>query len=116
MEESKNYNRQLEINDLIDDAINSAVTRRGLVETLSDEEATSIAGGLTSNENTKLAVSVDKEPYAIAGFKPIDPYCPPTKPPIKPINPVCRPIKPICPPIIAGMIAPLPDRDNFSIS
>lgn len=102
MEESKKSNHQLEINDLIDDAITNAVTRRGLVETLSDEEAASVGGGLTAEKNKKLAVN---EPYAIAGFKPIYPYCPPTKP----VEPACPPVKPICPPIIAGMIA-LPDE------
>jgi hypothetical protein len=53
-----------------------------VVETLSDEEAASVAGGL------EVAAPM------IAGFKPIDPVCPPTKPPIKPI----------CPPIVVGII------------
>jgi hypothetical protein len=93
MEESKNYNRQLEINDLIDDAISNAVTRRGLVENLSDDEAASVGGGL------EVANPM------IAGFKPIDPVCPPTKPPIKPTCPPTKPpIKPICPPIVVGII------------
>ncbi|MGD1805065.1 hypothetical protein ACP6PL_06445 [Dapis sp. BLCC M126] len=98
MAESKKYNRKLEINDLIDDAINNAVARRGLVETLSDDEAKRIGGGLSLSP-------------AIAGYKPI---CPPTQPIIKPIEPVCLPTKPIepfyppikiCPPIIVGLIA-----------
>ena len=78
----------MEINDLIQDAISNALTRRGLVEqeactALSDEEAARISGGLTSEiKATKL--------------NPIEPVCPPTKP---------TPIKPICPPIIVGLIA-----------
>ena len=66
MEESKKYNRQLEINDLIDDATNNAVARRGLLETLSDDEAASVGGGRTLLSGTKRPT--------IAGFKTI---CPP---------------------------------------
>ncbi|MGF1935083.1 MAG: hypothetical protein RM347_011870 [Nostoc sp. ChiQUE02] len=87
MSANKKYNHQMEINDLIDDAIVNAVTRRELVETLSDEEAARVAGGLTA-EATKVPVSI--KPEIIAGFKPI------------------QPIKPICPPLIVGLIA-LPD-------
>ncbi|MEH2296952.1 hypothetical protein [Nostoc sp.] len=49
----RKYNGQLEINDLIDDAVKNAVERRnqGLdsEDTLSDEEMKSVAGGTTSN-------------------------------------------------------------------
>jgi hypothetical protein len=38
MSENKKCDRQMEINDLIDDAIVNAVTRREFVETLSDDE------------------------------------------------------------------------------
>ncbi|MFH7028982.1 MAG: hypothetical protein ACHBN1_27215 [Heteroscytonema crispum UTEX LB 1556] len=95
MEANKKDNRQMAINDLIQDAITNAVTRRGLVEKeqallgLSDEEAARIAGGLTSG------ITAEK-------LKPINPICPPTKP---------TPIKPICPPFIAGLIAPAPRND-----
>ena len=47
----RKYN-QVEINDLIDDAVNNAIKRRGAKDsqddflTLSDEEATGVAGGL----------------------------------------------------------------------
>ncbi|RUT10015.1 hypothetical protein DSM106972_005100 [Dulcicalothrix desertica PCC 7102] len=50
MEENKKFNHQMEINDLIDDAITNAITRRSLVETkdalfaVSDQEAAIIAG------------------------------------------------------------------------
>jgi hypothetical protein len=77
----------MEINDLIQDAISNALTRRGLLEeetllALSDEEATRIAGGLTSE-------------IKLTKFNPIEPVSPPTKP---------TSIKPICPPIIVGLI------------
>lgn len=47
-------NRQIQINDLIDDAINNAIARRqdGLSE-LTDEQAGDIAGGLAS-ASTKI--------------------------------------------------------------
>ncbi|MEH2237028.1 hypothetical protein [Nostoc sp.] len=49
----RKYNGQLEINDLIDDAVKNAVERRnqGLdsEDALSDEEMKSVAGGITSN-------------------------------------------------------------------
>jgi hypothetical protein len=99
-------NRQIEIHDLIDDAITNAVARRGLVEKqeallpLSDDEAAMIPGGLGVEETARVAVSLN--PGIIAGFKPI---CPPIKPPIKPICPPPKPpIKPICPPILVGII------------
>ncbi|MBN3909472.1 MAG: hypothetical protein HWQ35_23885 [Nostoc sp. NMS1] len=85
MSENKKYNHQMEINDLIDDAIVNAITRRELVETLSDDEAAGVTGGLTA-ETTKVALSI-KPDVIIAGFKPI------------------QPIKPICPPLIVGLIA-----------
>ena len=49
--QQRKYN-QVEINDLIDDAVNNAIKRRGATDsqddflTLSDEEATGVAGGL----------------------------------------------------------------------
>ncbi|MEH2450676.1 hypothetical protein [Nostoc sp.] len=47
----RKYNSQIEINDLIDDAVKNAVARRnqGLdsENTLSDEEAKSVAGGVS---------------------------------------------------------------------
>jgi hypothetical protein len=45
------YNSQIQINDLIDSAINNAITRRkeGLSE-LSDEQARDIAGGSSSGD------------------------------------------------------------------
>ncbi|MFN6537175.1 MAG: hypothetical protein RM021_012500 [Nostoc sp. EkiNYC01] len=53
--ESKNSNIRLEINNLIDDAVNNAVARRNLGEdsedallSLSDEETANVAGGLAS--------------------------------------------------------------------
>ncbi|MFB2974922.1 hypothetical protein [Microseira sp. BLCC-F43] len=108
---------QLEINDLIDDAVTNAIARRGFSEDLSDEEAASVAGG-------RLAASeMAIDDIAIAGFKPI--YPPPTKPICLPIDPIYPPIKsypPLpcppkpCPPkpcdpppIIAGLM-PIPDK------
>ncbi|MEH2276488.1 MAG: hypothetical protein V7K40_17265 [Nostoc sp.] len=48
----RKYNSQIEINDLIDDAVKNAVARRnqGLdsENTLSDEEAKSVAGGISA--------------------------------------------------------------------
>jgi hypothetical protein len=96
MEGSENCNHQMEINDLIDDAITNALVRRGLVEkeetllTLSEQETAGVIGGLTSK-------------IAVAGFKPINPVCPPTKPTIKPV----------CPPIVIGLIA-LPDNEQLA--
>ncbi len=104
MQESKKSNRKLEINDLIDNAIDNAVARRGLVETLSDDEAKSIGGGQSfSLSEEKISI--------VAGFKPIC-Y------PIKPIEPVCYPIKPpikpFCPPIIVGLIAVPEDQEKLA--
>jgi hypothetical protein len=89
MSANKKYNHQMEINDLIDNAIVNAVTRRESVETLSDDEAAKVAGGLTA-EATKIAPSIKPE-VIIAGFKPI---------------------KPICPPLIVGLIA-LPNEPKI---
>ena len=47
----RKYNGQIEINDLIDDAVKNAVARRNqgldLENALSDEEAKSVAGGIS---------------------------------------------------------------------
>jgi hypothetical protein len=50
----RKYNSQIEINDLIDDAVKNAVTRRNealdseeALLSMSDEEAKSVAGGLS---------------------------------------------------------------------
>ncbi len=88
----------MEINDLIQDAISNALTRRGLVEeeactTLSDDEAARVGGGLTSE------IKATK-------FHPIEPVCPPTKP----IS-----INPDCPPFLVGLMI-APDYDKKSIS
>jgi hypothetical protein len=93
------YN-QIEINDLLDDAIGNAVARRELAA-ISDDEATNIVGGLAEIKEVK---------FEVAGYKPIKPieYCPPVKPPVKPPivirPPVKPPIKPICPPVVAGLM------------
>jgi hypothetical protein len=103
MEENKKFNHQMEINDLIDDAITNAVTRRSLVETkdalfaVSDEEAAIIAGGTGVQEAARIAVP-EKTNIAVAGFKPVNPR---------------PPVKPICPPIIVGLIA-LPDDKKLA--
>lgn len=106
MEKNKKSNCQMQINDLIDDAIANALTRRedGLLA-VSEEEAAMIAGGTGVQEAAKIAVNV-KPDITIAGFKPVEPICPPVKP-TKP------PVKPICPPIIAGLIA-LPDDQKLA--
>lgn len=80
MEETKKYHRQMEISDLIDDAIANALTRRESVETLSDGEAASIAGG-ASIEEAKKPVLITYPP-TVAGFKPIEPPVVPIKSPI----------------------------------
>ena len=97
---------QLEINDLIDDAVTNAIGRRGFSQDLSDDEAASVAGG---------ALVLSEKPIddlTIAGFKPICP--PPVKPiclpPIKPCPPQPCPPKPCEPPIIAGLIYIPPDK------
>lgn len=81
------YRGQLEINDLIDDAVNNAIARRSQIDSesalseLSDEEVRNVAGGQI----------------------------------IK--NPICPPIIAgmiICPPITVGLIA-VPDDKTFKI-
>ena len=100
MEANKKDNRQMAINDLIQDAITNAMTRRGLVEkeeallALSDEEAARVAGGLTSV-------------ITVAAFKPIEPVCSPTKP---------TPIKAICPPTIVGLLPLAPRRNDAELA
>lgn len=105
MEETNKHNYQMQINDLIDDAINNAIARRSLAQedltTLPDAEITKVMGGQL------LAKDI-----TILGYKPIQPICLPTKPPII-IKP---PIKPICPPIIMGLIALEPDSDKLPLS
>jgi hypothetical protein len=57
-EKQKQYSGSLEINDLIDDAVNNAVARRseflGSDDTLSDQESANIAGGIS---NTSVVVA-----------------------------------------------------------
>lgn len=57
----RKYNSQIEINDLIDDAVKNAVTRRNEVLdseeallSMSDEESKSVAGGLSKLVPTRL--------------------------------------------------------------
>ncbi|MDZ8187262.1 MAG: hypothetical protein RMX96_20750 [Nostoc sp. ChiSLP02] len=50
MSEHKKSDGQIEINNLIENAIADAVTRRELVETLSDEESAGVAGGVGINK------------------------------------------------------------------
>ena len=68
----KNYKGQVEINDLINDAVKDAVSRRNKVmdsenvlSVLSDEEAGSIAGGITTR-STQIGV-VAYDPPIICG-------------------------------------------------
>jgi hypothetical protein len=88
------YKGQMEINDLIDNAISNAVARRELAKqdallALSDDETAAVMGGFT----TQLGIADESLDIAVAGYKPI-------KPPIK------HPIQPLCPPIIVtGLIA-----------
>ncbi|AFY31646.1 hypothetical protein [Calothrix sp. PCC 7507] len=53
------YKSQIQINDLIDDAINNAITRRqeGLSE-LSNEQVGDITGGLASGVNPSATVGI----------------------------------------------------------
>lgn len=68
----RDWNNQIEINDLIDAAISDALARRGInqenLSDLSDEDTTSVTGGINS--------------VAIAGYLPIKPIRPPFIPPI----------------------------------
>lgn len=116
METSKKANQQMEINDLIADAVTNAVTRRQLLETeeallgLSEEEAAGIMGGLTSQ-------------IADTEYKQIDPLCPPIvlglialpddEPVVYPTTKL--PVKGICPPLVVGLIA-LPDDEKYQLS
>ncbi|MEJ6484840.1 hypothetical protein N0Y54_26575 [Nostoc punctiforme UO1] len=106
MDTSKKFNQQMEINDLIADAVTNAVTRREILTEeallgLSDEEAAGIIGGLTS----EITVTELKE------------ICPPTVvglialPDDQPVveSTTKLPVKGICPPIVVGLIA-LPDQ------
>ncbi|MCC5647555.1 hypothetical protein LC607_32535 [Nostoc sp. CHAB 5824] len=49
----RKYNGQIEVNDLIDDAVKNAVARRnqglGSEDALSDEEMKSVAGGISQS-------------------------------------------------------------------
>jgi hypothetical protein len=104
---------QLEINDLIGDAVSNAIARRGSPDTevdisaLSDAEAASIVGGKTLNLIT------------VAGLKPISLPCAPVDLPAQPIClPVALPKPPIqwtCPPIVVGLIA-LPPGNQVTLS
>ncbi|WP_445635832.1 Type 2 lantibiotic [Nostoc sp. DSM 114161] len=85
--ENRKYNNQVEIHDLLDEAVNNALARRNQLQdtsqglsSLSDEEAANIVGGIQP---------------AIAGFKPVS-------------SPEAVPTKPVCPPIIVGLVAPDP--------
>jgi hypothetical protein len=102
MKESKKHNHQIEINDLIDNAITNAIARRGLL-TVSDDETASIIGGA-------------KE-IVFEESKRIKPICPPPRPIYPPVvagfKPICPPPKPICPPIVVGLIA-LPDDKKLA--
>lgn len=110
---NRKYNSQLEINDLIGDAVANAIARRSSPDAeeemfpLSNAEAANIVGGQTEN-------------IAVAGFKPIsfpcDPVVLPTKPIcVPPVDPPKQPIKITCPPIIVGLIA-LPLDNTASLS
>lgn len=64
----RKYNSQIEINDLIDDAVKNAVTRRNEVLdseeallSMSDEEAKSVAGG----ESKLVPIILGKFPITI---------------------------------------------------
>ncbi|WP_138498539.1 hypothetical protein [Nostoc sp. PA-18-2419] len=61
--ERKNSNMRLEINNLIDDAVNNAVARRNLGEdsedtllNLSDEETAKVEGGIASVSLVKIPI------------------------------------------------------------
>ena len=93
----RKHSGQLEINDLIDDAVTNAIARRGFSEILSNDEAAKIGGGQLQ------ATELTLDDIAIAGFMPIDPL--PTKPICLPIDTVYPlPIIKPCEPVIAGLI------------
>ncbi len=104
MDTNKKLNQQMEINDLIADAVTNAVTRRDLVG-LSEQEAAGIMGGLTSD----IAATELKEicPPTIVGLIALPDDKPIIDPTTKP------PIKGICPPIVVGLIA-LPDDSQLA--
>lgn len=91
----RKHNIQFEINDLIDDAVENAIARRGCLETLSDREAARVAGGQTE-------IAIPQEEDII--YFPNDPIC-------VPIESTNRPIKFICPPLVVGLIVPLPEEE-----
>ncbi len=69
----KKYKSQVEINDLIDDAVKNAVSRRSevmdsedVLSALSDEEAGSIAGGITIEQPTQIGI-IAYDPPIICG-------------------------------------------------
>lgn len=75
----RNYRGQLEINDLIGDAVKNALSRRNEVidsedalSALSDEEAGSIAGGITIKpaQPTKIGL-IAYDPPIICGNSPL---------------------------------------------
>ncbi|MEH2459879.1 hypothetical protein [Nostoc sp.] len=67
----RKYNGQLEINDLINDAVKNAVERRnqGLdsEDALSDEEMKSVAGGTTCNV-IKPPLPIKLPPFIVTGI------------------------------------------------
>jgi hypothetical protein len=79
----RKYN-QFEINDLIDDAVNNAIARRGVTDSqddfsaLSDEEATKVAGGLQAIIN---GIIINPNPPIVNGViikpEPTPPKCVP---------------------------------------
>ncbi|MDJ0737393.1 MAG: hypothetical protein QNJ47_25565 [Nostocaceae cyanobacterium] len=93
--------KKLEINDLLDDAINNALARRqggidsedGLLG-LSEEEASGIGGGLSKQLEVKQLEfqPIDIDPCVI------DPY-------VKDPYVAIAGYRPICPPIVVGLIA-----------
>lgn len=113
METSKKANQQMEINDLIADAVTNAVTRRGLLETeeallgLSEEESAGIMGGLTSQITDTKYKKID--PSIVLGMM----VLPDDEPVVYPTTKL--PVKGICPPIVVGLIA-LPDDENYQLS
>jgi hypothetical protein len=91
-----NYTSQLQINDLIDNAVVNAIARRSSWETLSDDEAARVAGG-----QTESIVLEEGDPI----YLPKDPIC-------VPIESTNRPIKFICPPLVVGIIVPPPNEEE----
>lgn len=82
----RKHNRHVEINDLIDDAVNNAFARRNeALSTLRDEEAASVVGG--KSLPTIHGVVINPQP----------PVEPPVKPPI--VHGVI-----IKPPIVHGVV------------